>query len=45
MGDVLDVPFPRPRDRAAVLEHPAYYPLREQLIAFLEDNASPITLA
>ena len=25
VGDILDVPFPRPRDRAAVLEHPDYY--------------------
>src|SRR5205814_2094454 len=27
VGDVLDVPFPRPRDRTAVLEHPEYYRL------------------
>ena len=36
VGGILDVPFPRPRDRAAVLEHPDYYPLREQLLLFLE---------
>jgi nitrate/nitrite transport system ATP-binding protein len=36
VGGILDVPFPRPRDRAAVLEHPDYYPLRKQLLSFLE---------
>ena len=25
VGDILDVPFARPRERAAVLEHPDYY--------------------
>ncbi len=41
LGGILEVPFPRPRDRAAVLEHPDYYTLREQLITFLEDQAHP----
>ena len=39
VGDVLDVPFPRPRDRTAVLEHPEYYRLREHLIGFLENQS------
>jgi len=26
VGDILTVPFPRPRDRASVLGHPEYYP-------------------
>jgi ABC-type nitrate/sulfonate/bicarbonate transport system ATPase subunit len=39
LGGVLEVPFPRPRDRAAVLEHPDYYVLRERLIGFLEEHA------
>jgi len=39
LGDVLKVPFPRPRTRAAVLEHPEYYVLREKLIGFLEEHA------
>jgi nitrate/nitrite transport system ATP-binding protein len=39
LGGILDVPFARPRDRAAVLEDPDYYPLRERLITFLEDHA------
>jgi nitrate ABC transporter ATP-binding subunit len=36
IGRVLEVPFPRPRRRQAVLEDPAYYTLREELIGFLE---------
>ena len=39
VGDILEVKFPRPRDRKAVLEHPAYYQLREQLITFLAEHA------
>ena len=39
LGGIVEVPFPRPRTRAAVLEHPEYYPLRERLIGFLEDEA------
>src|SRR5262249_2390152 len=36
VGEILSVPFPRPRERREVLEHPDYYRLRESLIAFLE---------
>jgi ABC-type nitrate/sulfonate/bicarbonate transport system ATPase subunit len=39
VGEVMEVPFARPRDRKAVLEDPAYYTLREQLIEFLEVRA------
>src|SRR6266487_7209136 len=39
VGDVLQVNFPRPRERKAVMEHPDYYKLREQLIEFLEVHA------
>jgi nitrate/nitrite transport system ATP-binding protein len=39
LGGILEVPFPRPRTRAAVLEHPDYYILREKLIGFLEEHA------
>jgi ABC-type proline/glycine betaine transport system ATPase subunit len=48
VGDVLEVKFPRPRDRKAVMEHPDYYKLREHLITFLEvhaHKASPSTPA
>jgi nitrate ABC transporter ATP-binding subunit len=41
LGGTLDVPFERPRDRTAVIEHPDYYPLRERLIQFLEGEAHP----
>lgn len=36
IGEILEVPFERPRERASVLEHPEYYALRERLIGFLE---------
>jgi nitrate ABC transporter ATP-binding subunit len=39
LGGTLEVPFPRPRDRGRVLEHPDYYRLRDRLINFLEEYA------
>jgi nitrate ABC transporter ATP-binding subunit len=39
VGEIMEVKFPRPRDRKAVIEHPDYYKLREQLIEFLEVRA------
>jgi nitrate/nitrite transport system ATP-binding protein len=39
VGDILEVHFPRPRDRKAIMDHPDYYPLREYLITFLEERA------
>jgi nitrate/nitrite transport system ATP-binding protein len=39
VGDILDVHFPRPRDRKEIMEHPDYYRLREYLITFLEERA------
>jgi nitrate ABC transporter ATP-binding subunit len=39
VGDVLTVPFPRPRTRAAVLGHPRYHESRRQVIDFLEHHA------
>jgi nitrate ABC transporter ATP-binding subunit len=36
LGGILEVPFARPRERTAVIEHPDYYALRERLIGFLE---------
>jgi nitrate ABC transporter ATP-binding subunit len=41
VGQILDVRFPRPRDRSRLLEDPRYYELRERLIGFLEDEAPP----
>jgi nitrate/nitrite transport system ATP-binding protein len=39
VGEILHVPFSRPRERAKVMDHPDYYVLRERLIGFLEDQA------
>jgi nitrate/nitrite transport system ATP-binding protein len=39
VGDIIEVKFPRPRERKAVMEHPDYYVLRERLIEFLEIHA------
>ena len=39
VGEILSVPFPRPRERTAVLEHPAYYQCHERVIDFLENHA------
>ena len=38
LGGVLEIPFARPRDRAAVMDHPKYYELREALIGFLNEQ-------
>jgi nitrate ABC transporter ATP-binding subunit len=39
VGDVLPVPFPRPRERAAVLDHPEYYRCRKHVLDFLQFHA------
>lgn len=38
VGQLLDLPFARPRNRAAVLEHELYYDLRGALVSFLEEQ-------
>ena len=38
VGEILTVPFARPRERKAVLEDPSYYVLRERMIGFLESQ-------
>jgi nitrate/nitrite transport system ATP-binding protein len=38
IGEIVEVPFERPRERAAVLEHSDYYRLRERLLEFLEEQ-------
>lgn len=40
VGQVLDLPFERPRVRKELLEHPDYYEFRGSLIAFLERQES-----
>ena len=39
LGGLLSLPFARPRERHAVLSHPEYYALREELIGFLGAQA------
>lgn len=36
VGDILNIEFPRPRNRKEVLNHPDYYQYRKHLIDFLE---------
>jgi nitrate/nitrite transport system ATP-binding protein len=37
IGNIMEVDIPRPRTRAALLEHPEYYRYREALLSFLEE--------
>lgn len=39
VGDILTLPFARPRRRRDVLEHADYRPLRQSIIEFLETHA------
>ncbi len=39
IGDVFNVPFPRPRRRAAVLGHPEYHASRQYVLEFLDHHA------
>jgi ABC-type nitrate/sulfonate/bicarbonate transport system ATPase subunit len=39
VGEVLEVPFGRPRVRASVLAHPQYHACRRRVIDFLEHHA------
>jgi nitrate ABC transporter ATP-binding subunit len=45
VGEIVTVPFARPRDRQALIESAEYYPYRERLIGFLEDQAHAPALA
>jgi nitrate/nitrite transport system ATP-binding protein len=38
IGQILDVPFPRPRNRMEVVKHPNYYGLRSEVIYFLNQQ-------
>lgn len=39
VGDILSIPFERPRNRKEIMEDPRYYELRERLITFLNDRS------
>jgi ABC-type nitrate/sulfonate/bicarbonate transport system ATPase subunit len=49
VGDVLEVPFPRPRRRKELLNDSEYYRCRAHLIDFLENHAhgrsAPVTVS
>ena len=35
IGEIMDIPFPRPRDRVQIMEDPEYYKLRNHALDFL----------
>ena len=35
IGEILEIPFPRPRDRARIMEDPQYYKLRNHALDYL----------
>ncbi len=38
IGQIIDVPIPRPRQRMEVVKHPSYYALRNEMIYFLNQQ-------
>jgi nitrate/nitrite transport system ATP-binding protein len=43
IGEILEVPFARPRDRAQMLDEPSYYQARDRILSFLESGHAPRT--
>ncbi len=41
VGEIVAVPFVRPRDRLQIVDNPLYERVRSQLITFLEERANP----
>lgn len=39
VGEIMEIDFPRPRDRKEVFSDPAFFAYREHLLAFLEQRA------
>ncbi len=39
VGEIVTVPFERPRDRLAIIDDPKYHQARKQLLSFLEERA------
>jgi hypothetical protein len=39
VGDIIAVPFPRPRRREEILSRPDYFWLRDSILGFLEARA------
>jgi len=42
IGEILDVPFPRPRRREDILADPAYFWLRDRVLTFLETRGAAV---
>jgi nitrate/nitrite transport system ATP-binding protein len=40
VGEIVTVPFARPRDRLIIIDDPKYHEARKQLLSFLEDRAT-----
>ena len=40
VGEIVTVPFERPRDRLKIIDDPNYHEARKQLLGFLEDRAT-----
>jgi nitrate/nitrite transport system ATP-binding protein len=40
VGEIVTVPFERPRDRLTIIDDPKYHEARNQLLSFLEDRAT-----
>lgn len=38
VGQIIDVPFERPRSRMSVVNHPSYYSLRSEIVYFLNQQ-------
>lgn len=38
IGEIMTIPFPRPRDRVQIMEDPEYYKLRNEALGFLYDR-------
>ena len=38
VGQIVDVPFPRPREHMEVVKHPNYYSLRNEIVYFLNQQ-------
>jgi ABC-type nitrate/sulfonate/bicarbonate transport system ATPase subunit len=39
IGEIIEVPFPRPRRREEILSRPDYFWLRDSVLGFLEERA------
>jgi nitrate ABC transporter ATP-binding subunit len=45
IGDIVELPFARPRVRSAVLGHEAYYGLRRRILHFLEHHSRQLRVS